>query len=785
MPNNPAARTSSQGSAGSTASQESAGIGADLDRTPSNNLDGPPNLTPEGFGLDSTIKVYDAIVYLIYCPEHDKVAVTNVRRARVVWLPFVYLPEGVTWMKASQEGVAQIISQRDKEMEAEKAARMAPVFEMQCLNVLRFQTAEKFITRLANLVILRKSPASDFKCCTPSPRINWLRATDVVHDRILKVWGPELKNFLKMMGAVNNGAEGGGAGGGALHHHETVLTEYSLANAQHYLQLTDSPEQKLLAAAHVKAEHVAEIYESYVEHCYPAFSMCFESFMHYMALYGGYAKTDPALKYLFGAAMLYGHDYINFHEMLLCLVTLEPTTPNGLEARLKFVFRYYDSRGKGAMTMDELICMVQEMMQLEAGAGAGAGSKEGGGGGGGGGSSPADDQKELKAKIEEVVRCVGLSASQEVSEANFIKAVQTGRLKGTEKLCRSPKPILPQISKLIRGKLIEGKSKRDQTAGGASSSSKDATFLANRPKTKGTCYRCQAPNYAYRLHCVTLDTGGRCVEPRIINDQWITPCPPNEMNEHRYSTEYVFGNNSMPNIIAELVRNFYFSSQAAAAAAAAAANADAGSASTAKPVPLGLMTSKDDWNVFAKYTHMLCEAMKGLLLNEDKLLKVNAPALVLGDLQGNLHDLFVLEKHFWQSAPAIATNVLFLGNYTGLLAHGVECLAYLFSLKLIAPNKFFLLRGSQEMRSANRKALLKECTAKYGKKIGGSVYDMVNQVFELLPLAAVVDETVLCVHSGIPKSMKLGKLNELKKDIDSAEKEAPLAYEVTSVTFFL
>lgn len=726
--NKPASKVGSQASGGSTGSQESAGIGSDLNKW-SSNADGPPNLTPEGFGLDSSIKVYDAIVYLIYCPEHDKVAVTNVERARVVWLPFVYLPEGVTWMKASQEGVAQIISQRDKEMDAVKAARMAPAFDMQCLNVLRIQLpSEKFVTRLANLVILRKSAESDFKCCTRSPRINWLRASDILNNRIDKVWGPELKNFTKLM--VVNQTE-----------HETVISEYSLQNTLHYLHLADSPEQKLLIASQVKTEHVLEIYEDFLEHCYPAFSMCFESFKHYLAKYG-YDKKDPTLPYLFSAASLYGNDYLDFHEVLLCLVALEPTTANSLQARLKFVFRYYDCTRKGSLKMDELVVMVQEMSQSV---------------------SPTHEElsvEMLQKKVEDVIRCVGMNASNEVPETNFIKAVQTDRLPNTEKLCRSGRPILSQISKLIRGKVEKSKS----------ASASEANFLANRPKTKGICYRCEAANYQYSLHCVSLDTTGRCVEPRIISDQWIIACPAGQMNEHRYSMDYVFGSSSMPNIIADMVRDFYHKSR------------DAGAVGK----PTGIMSSKDDWPIFAKYTNMLCEAMKGLLQNEEKLLKVNAPALVLGDLQGNLHDLFVMEKSFWQSFPAMPNSILFLGNYTGVIGNGIECLAYLFSLKLIAPNKFFLLRGSQEMRSVNRKTLFKEATSKYGTNVGKQVYEMVNQVFERLPLAALIDETILCVHSGIPKSLKIAKINELKKDIDSVEKEAPLAYEVRTLpTLFL
>ena len=460
-----------------------------------------------------------------------------------------------------------------------------------------------------------------------------------------------------------------------------------------------------------------------------------ESFKHYLIKYG-FDKKDPRLPYLFNAASIYGNDYLDFHELLLCLVIMEPSTKHLSEARLKFVFRYYDSSRQGSLAMDEFVVMVQDIAKAV---------------------EPTVEltNDQLLAKVEETVRSVGMSSKQEIPEINFTKAVQCAKFKHTELLCRSPKSILAQISKLIQSKTEKSKSTNEG-------------FLANRRKTKGTCYRCQAPNYQYNLHCVTLDTSGRCVEPRIISEQWIEPVAADSMNEHKYSVEYVFGNSSMPNIIVDLVKDFYYKSR-----------------TSEGPKPTGLMTAREDWTIFSKYLTLLCEAVKGLLQAEDKLIKINAPALVLGDLQGNLHDLLVVEKHFFQSYPAIPNNLVFLGNYTGLLSNGVECLAYLFSLKLLAPNKIFLLRGVNETRSQNRKSFMHECVTKYGTNFGRRIYDVLNEVFERLPFAVVIDETILCAHSGIPKSLKIGKLNQLKKDIASVYKDAPIGYEVSTFDWLI
>src|SRR5699024_1759267 len=59
-----------------------------------------PHPLPEGV-LSSNEPLYDCIFYLIYCSEHQKVAVTNSLKCRTVWLPFVPMPDGVTWTTAS------------------------------------------------------------------------------------------------------------------------------------------------------------------------------------------------------------------------------------------------------------------------------------------------------------------------------------------------------------------------------------------------------------------------------------------------------------------------------------------------------------------------------------------------------------------------------------------------------------------------------------------------------------------------------------------------------------
>ena len=91
-------------------------------------------------------------------------------------------------------------------------------------------------------------------------------------------------------------------------------------------------------------------------------------------------------------------------------------------------------------------------------------------------------------------------------------------------------------------------------------------------------------------------------------------------------------------------------------------------------------------------------------------------------------------------------NYLFLGDYVDRGKQSLETIALLLAYKIKFPENFFLLRGNHECASINRiYGFYEECKRRFNIKLWKTFTDC----FNCLPVAAIIDEKILCMHGGL------------------------------------
>lgn len=172
---------------------------------------------------------------------------------------------------------------------------------------------------------------------------------------------------------------------------------------------------------------------------------------------------------------------------------------------------------------------------------------------------------------------------------------------------------------------------------------------------------------------------------------------------------------------------------------------------------------------FASDVVALSEEVRTIFEEEDRCINLPSPCYVFGDIHGNLEDLHFFADNVWKLGMDLtAGHFLFLGDYVDRGLNCLECIAYLFGLKLLYPKKMFMLRGNHETRDVNGwedhygdRSFLYQCKDRFGVELGELVWEEVNAAFDRLPLAAVIDNDIFCIHGGIPRLVD-GTNNEME-----------------------
>ena len=141
----------------------------------------------------------------------------------------------------------------------------------------------------------------------------------------------------------------------------------------------------------------------------------------------------------------------------------------------------------------------------------------------------------------------------------------------------------------------------------------------------------------------------------------------------------------------------------------------------------------------------LCSKVKEILIEESNIITISPPVIICGDLHGQFYDLLELFKK--SGGPPPEQKFIFLGDYIDRGSNSVETIELLICLKCLYPDKTVLIRGNHESRNISFiYGFYDEINRKYGNS---QPWKLFNEIFDLMPLCAVIDKNIFCVHGGL------------------------------------
>lgn len=697
------------------------------------------NLMHDGAFVNPTVppanpneKIYDCCAFVIHCKAHNKVAVSK-SQTGVIWLPFNATQNKCSWNEAAIDGVPYILAAASFAKQ-DYIRSNPPISYMQILEIFRLQLpqTQKFITRVTFYIALKPDESEKFVCCQNTATIVWYDINYIGNGVMENIWGPEVVEFCRMSTVVQ-----------AESSLPQKLVEYGLNKVFHYVsrESAETLEESLVKSMKITENDVERVYLDFLDHCYPSIYMTVDSFKQYIIRHG-FEMQDSRLKRLFNAFNYRNNGFLSFQELLLGFVCIERDTPHN-EVRIKFIFRFYDTKKKSLLSEDDIKRIIKDITVDKKG-------------------KPIPiPEPELQEQAKNAMALMHARVVQNkycVSYTGFFSAIAQHKFRGTSILCRSKKYIFATISKRMTDKTIQSNKEivkgqfTDVVTKKFGGKCRFSSSFVSLCFCSVTCQNCIKTIYRLSSNIGLINQNGMYenYQPVELHGEsahslgMITDLKTLELE-------------STPAILMRLVRTF---------------NQNKSN---------GIMTNGTEREHLFQILRLLEKDLEPILKAEPRCKSIRSPCFVIGDIHGNLEDLISLEQTTWKKFPITGgVHYLFLGDYVDRGKWGLECAIYLMAMKLMNPLSVTLLRGNHEVREIQIKYTYKrECILKYDERIGNKVFELTNDLFDKMPICAIVDNTVFCCHGGIPHEVtKIEDINKSTPNDLSSPEDCSLAWEI-------
>lgn len=145
----------------------------------------------------------------------------------------------------------------------------------------------------------------------------------------------------------------------------------------------------------------------------------------------------------------------------------------------------------------------------------------------------------------------------------------------------------------------------------------------------------------------------------------------------------------------------------------------------------------------------LLRATITIFRDEPMIMRTTGPVIIVGDLHGQILDLLRILKS--EGLPP-EKRYIFLGDLVDRGRFSTETVTLIFVMKILWPKSIILLRGNHEFDEL--------CTiGGFGTEISNlynsdDISSLFSYSFACIPIACIVNDTIVCLHGGIGPTVK-------------------------------